>query len=106
MDHVATPEFLSDVSKKAGHLRQGLEGLVASHPDVFVSVRGSGLMLGIECKVTNLDVVKAGYDAEVLTVPGGANVIRLLPPLNISTDELDEAVARLDKAATAIEANL
>ena len=106
MDIVATPEFLGDVSAKAGRLRQRLEGLVASHPDVFVSVRGSGLMLGIECEVTNLDVVNAGYDQQVLTVPGGANVIRLLPPLNISNDEIDEAVARLDKAATAIEATL
>jgi acetylornithine/N-succinyldiaminopimelate aminotransferase len=106
MDIVATSEFLGDVSAKAGRLRQRLEGLVASHPDVFVSVRGSGLMLGVECKVTNIDVVNAGYDAQVLTVPGGANVIRLLPPLNISNDEIDEAVVRLDKAATAIEANL
>jgi acetylornithine/N-succinyldiaminopimelate aminotransferase len=106
MDIVATPEFLGGVSAKAGRLRQRLEGLVAGHPQVFVTVRGSGLMLGIECKVTNLDVVKAGYDAQVLTVPGGANVIRLLPPLNISNDEIDEAVARLEKAATAIEATL
>jgi acetylornithine/N-succinyldiaminopimelate aminotransferase len=106
MDIVATPEFLAGVNAKAGRLRQRLEGLVASHPDVFASVRGAGLMLGIECKVTNLDVVKAGYDAQVLTVPGGANVIRLLPPLNISNDEIDEAVARLEKAATAIEATL
>ena len=106
LDIVATPEFLGDVSAKAGRLRQRLEGLVASHPDVFVSVRGSGLMLGIECEVTNLDVVNAGYDQQVLTVPGGANVIRLLPPLNISNDEIDEAVVRLDKAATAIEATL
>lgn len=106
MDHVANPEFLAEVSKKAGHLRQRLEGMIASHPDVFTSVRGSGLMLGIECKVTNLDVVKAGYDQQVLTVPGGANVIRLLPPLNISLDEIDEAVSRLDKTATAIEASL
>ncbi len=106
MDIVATPEFLGAVSAKAGRLRQRLEGLVASHPDIFVEVRGSGLMLGIACKVTNMDVVNAGYDAKVLTVPGGANVIRLLPPLNISNDEIDEAVARLEQAATAIEATL
>jgi acetylornithine/N-succinyldiaminopimelate aminotransferase len=106
MDIVSTDAFLGEVSAKAGRLRQRLEGLVASHPDVFVTVRGVGLMLGIECKVTNLDVVNAGYDQQILTVPGGANVIRLLPPLNISNDEIDEAVARLDKAATAIEANL
>ncbi len=106
MDIVSTDAFLGEVSAKAGRLRQRLEGLIASHPDVFVTVRGVGLMLGIECKVTNLDVVNAGYDQQILTVPGGANVIRLLPPLNISNDEIDEAVARLDKAATAIEANL
>ncbi len=106
MDIVSTDAFLGEVSAKAGRLRQRLEGLVASHPDVFVTVRGVGLMLGIECKVTNLDVVNAGYDQQILTVPGGANVIRLLPPLNISNDEIDEAVARLDKAATAVEANL
>jgi len=106
MDIVATRAFLAGVSAKAGRLRQRLEGLVASHPDVFVSVRGVGLMLGIECKVTNLDVVNAGYDQQLLTVPGGANVIRLLPPLNISDTEIDEAVARLDKVATAIEASL
>jgi acetylornithine/N-succinyldiaminopimelate aminotransferase len=106
MDIVSTDAFLGEVTAKAGRLRQRLEGLVASHPDVFVTVRGVGLMLGIECKVTNLDVVNAGYDQQILTVPGGANVIRLLPPLNISNDEIDEAVARLDKAATAIEANL
>jgi len=87
-------------------LRQRLEGLVASHPDIFVEVRGLGLMLGVECNVNNMDVVKAGYDQQLLTVPGGANVIRLLPPLNISNAEIDEAVARLDCAATALEATL
>lgn len=106
MDHVNTPEFLDGVRAKSGHLRQGLEGLVASHPDVFEQVRGAGLMIGIKCKVTNMDVVNAGYDAEVLTVPGGDNVIRLLPPLNITTQEIDEGIARLDKAATAIEVKL
>jgi acetylornithine/N-succinyldiaminopimelate aminotransferase len=106
MDIVATDTFLGEVSTKAGRLRQRLESLVASHPGIFVEVRGLGLMLGIECKVTNLDVVKAGYDQQVLTVPGGANVIRLLPPLNISDAEIDEAVDRLDKAATALEASL
>ncbi|MFK5997105.1 MAG: aspartate aminotransferase family protein [Rhodobacterales bacterium] len=106
MDIVTTEAFLSGVSTKAGRLRQRLEGLVASHPDIFAEVRGLGLMLGIECKVTNMDVVEAGYAQQVLTVPGGANVIRLLPPLNITDAEIDEAVTRLDCAATAIEATL
>ncbi len=106
MEIIADDDFLAEVSKKSGQFRQALEGLVASHPDVFELVRGSGLMLGIKCKVPNMNVVNAGYDAGVLTVPGGDNVIRLLPPLNISNDDIKEAVARLDQAATAVEAEL
>jgi len=103
---VNTPEFLQNVNALAGILRQGLEGLVASHPKVFKSVRGSGLMLGVECVVTNMDVVNAGYDADLLTVPGGENVIRLLPPLNIEITEINEALAKLETVATHIEASL
>ncbi len=46
-----TPTFLAEVNRKAGLLRQKLEGLIAAHPDVFEAVRGQGLMLGLKCKV-------------------------------------------------------
>ena len=103
MDHVADPGFLDDVQRKAGLMRQRLEGLVAAHPDIFTGVRGLGLMLGLECKTANTDVVRAGYDARIITVPAADNVIRLLPPLTITDDEIAEAVARLNAAATALE---
>ncbi|MEQ8257236.1 aspartate aminotransferase family protein [Roseovarius confluentis] len=106
MDIIADPEFLAEVNRKSGLFRQKLEGLVAAHPEVFKGVRGSGLMLGLECVVTNTDVVAAGYDAEVAVVPAAENVVRLLPPLIISDDEIGEAVARLDKAATAVKTAL
>ncbi|MBU2981370.1 aspartate aminotransferase family protein [Lentibacter algarum] len=103
LDIVAEPEFLAEVNKRAGFMRQKLEGLVAAHPDVFESVRGVGLMMGLRCKAANLDVVNAGYAHEVITVPAADNAIRLLPPLNITEDEISEAIARLDKAATDVE---
>ncbi len=103
MDIVADPAFLQDVNRKAGQLRQGLEGLVSSHPEVFEAVRGQGLMLGIKCKAPNTDVVSAGYDAQVTTVPAADNVVRLLPALNISDDDINEALKRLDAAATQVE---
>jgi acetylornithine/N-succinyldiaminopimelate aminotransferase len=106
MDHIADEEFLSEVRRKSGLMRQKLEGLVAAHPDVFELVRGSGLMLGIKCKLPNTDVVAAGYGQQVLTVPGGDNVIRLLPALTISDDEIAQGVDRLDRAAAALEASL
>jgi len=106
MDIVADPDFLNAVSAKAGKLRQGLEGLCASHPDVFEGVRGAGLMIGLKCKATNADVVAAGYDAEVITVPAADNVVRLLPPLNLTDADIAEALSRLEAAAVAVETRM
>jgi len=103
MDHVADPAFLQEVRRKAGLMRQKLEGLVSAHPEVFEQVRGSGLMLGLKCKAANIDVVTAGYGALIVTVPAADNVVRLLPPLTISDDDINEAVARLEAAARQVE---
>ncbi len=105
IDIVSDDAFLAEVSRKAGLLRQKLEGLVADNPDVFESVRGSGLMIGLKCKATNIDVVNAGYAHEILTVPAADNVIRLLPALNLTDDDINEAITRLDKAAKSVAAD-
>jgi acetylornithine/N-succinyldiaminopimelate aminotransferase len=104
MDVIADPAFLAEVNRKAASFRQRLEGLVASHPDVFEEVRGAGLMLGLKARVPNTEVVKAGHAAGVLTVGAADNVVRLLPPLTITDDDLAEAIRRLDAAATALKA--
>jgi acetylornithine/N-succinyldiaminopimelate aminotransferase len=104
MDVMTAPGFLDGVSRLAGRFRQGLEGLVAAHPEVFEEVRGEGLMLGLRCKVPNTEVVKAGYGAHVLVVPAAENVVRLLPPLNLTDAEADEGLRRLEAAAEAVEA--
>lgn len=100
---VTAPGFMEEVSRKAGFLRQRLEGLVAAHPDIFEEVRGQGLMLGLRCKLPPGDVVKAAYAQNLLTVPAADNVLRLLPALTISEDDMAEAVRRLGAAATALE---
>ena len=99
MDIVSDDAFLAEVRRKAALFRQGLEALVASHPAVFDAVRGQGLILGLKCRATNIDVVKAGHAEGVLTIPAADNVIRLLPALNIPDDDIAEALQRLDRAA-------
>ena len=106
MNEIMSDGFLTDVSRLAGHMRQGLEGLVAEHPDIFTFVRGEGLMLALGCKLPVMDVVNAGYDEQVIVVPASDNVVRLLPPLNMSTEDVDEAIWRLDRAAAALERRL
>ena len=95
---VADEAFLAEVRRKSALFKQKLEGLIAAHPDVFESLRGEGLMLGLKCKCANTDLVAAGYEALVITVPAADNVVRLLPPLNITDDEIELAIARLDQA--------
>ena len=101
---VADDAFLSEVRRKAGMLRQGLEGLVASHPEVFELVRGSGLMLGLRCRLPVPDVIEAAYAQELCIVPAADQTVRLLPPLNIEDADIREALARLDRAAAALGA--
>ena len=103
---ITAPGFLEQVTAKGARFRQGLEGLVAAHPTVFEGVRGEGLILGLKCRATNTDIVRAGYAAHILTVPAADNVIRLLPALNITDADLAEAIKRLDAAATAVAQTL
>ena len=106
MEIIATPAFLSEVNRKAALFRQKLEALVAAHPAIFETVRGQGLILGLKCKVAPADFVKAGYGEHVLTVPAADNVVRLLPPLTLTDDDIAEAATRLDRAASALERTL
>lgn len=104
LDIISEEGFLENVNRIAGRLRQGLEGLVAQHPKVFETVRGEGLMLGLKCVAQNSDVISAGYDANILTVPAAENVVRILPPLNLNNEHVDEAIQRLHQAAEQVEA--
>ena len=103
---VSDPAFLMDVARKAAAMRQGLEGLVSQFSDVFDGVTGSGLMLGLKCRASNIEVVNAGYDVGVLTVPAAENVVRLLPPLNILDEDIIIALEKLEKASQIVRAAL
>ena len=101
---ISQDAFLAEVNRKAALFRQGLESLVATHATVFEAVRGEGLILGLTCKATNTDIVKAGYKVGLLTVPAADNVIRLLPALNIPDADIAAALTLLDRAALLVEA--
>ena len=105
LEIIAGEAFLAEVSRKSAQFRQGLEGLVAAHPQVFEAVRGQGLMLGLKCRAANTDVVKAAYGQNLLIIPAADNVLRLLPALNIPEADITEALARLDRAACALSAS-
>jgi acetylornithine/N-succinyldiaminopimelate aminotransferase len=102
MEIISDPNFLYDVNRKAKIFHDGLLKLLKKNTSIFEEVRGKGLMLGLKCKVKNIDVVKEGYSKKLLTVPAGDNVVRLLPPLTISDKEINEALNKLDGVMTAL----
>jgi acetylornithine/N-succinyldiaminopimelate aminotransferase len=106
LDELLAPGFLDEVKRKAGHLRQRLAELADTHSDLIAEVRGEGLMIGIRFHegAPAGDMVGLAYDQHLLTVPAAENVMRILPPLNVSDDELSEAVSRIDAACQARKA--
>ncbi|MEM7267809.1 MAG: aspartate aminotransferase family protein [Pseudomonadota bacterium] len=104
LDEVLSEGFLDNVQKLSRHMNQKLGALVDAHPDTLESVRGEGLMIGLRCKASNMDVLNAAYEQDLLTVPAADNTIRLLPPLNVTEEEIDLAIEKLDAACTALEA--
>ena len=102
LDVINEPDFLSSIIKKENKLKDDLTSLVDKHPSVLESVRGVGLMLGVKSIGPNLELMTALRENKLLTVVAGENVVRILPPLNVSEDELDEAVQKIDQVCNKI----
>ncbi|WP_407048419.1 aspartate aminotransferase family protein [Methyloraptor flagellatus] len=99
VDIVADPAFLEAVRGRGLKLKQKLAALVDTYPTVFAGVRGEGLLVGLKCVVPSADVAAAFRAQKLLCVGAGDNVVRFLPALTVSDAEIDEAVARAEKAA-------
>lgn len=104
LDVVLEPGFLDEVSRKALLLKQSMAAVADEFPDIIEDVRGSGLLLGIKCRIPNTKLAMALRDEKLLSVGAGDNVIRLLPPLTVSDDEIRDAVGRIREAASQLSA--
>ena len=99
LNQILEKDFLANVLKMSIYFSQKLGGLVASYPLVFEEVRGEGLMLGLKTKIENRLFVEAAFNQQLLIVPAAENIVRILPPLNISKSEIDIAIELLEKTA-------
>ncbi|HEX9904363.1 MAG TPA: aspartate aminotransferase family protein [Propylenella sp.] len=98
LDVVLQDGFLEHVRQTGLRLKQKLASVADRFADLVEEIRGEGLMLGIKCRVPNTDVVAAARAEGLLLVTAGDNVARMLPPLIVGEAEIDEAVARLERA--------
>lgn len=98
LDVMLADGFLDHVNAMANLFKQGLASIIDRFPDVVESIRGVGLLTGLKCVVKNTEVIAAMRDEKLLSVGAGNNVIRLLPPLTVTEDEIRDGLHRIEKA--------
>lgn len=101
LDVVTEESFLAQVRESGDRLRAALEQMIPNHDNLFDSVRGMGLMLGLKLKSDSRAFVAHARSHGILAVAAGDNVVRLLPPLIIEEHHIREAVDKLSAAAAA-----
>lgn len=97
VNHVSNTTFLQAVQTKGRELAELLDGLVTRHPGV-VEKRGRGLMWGLQLDGEAGPVVARARDAGLLVVPAGPDVVRFLPPLTVSSEELARGVSIVEES--------
>ena len=99
LEELSSPATLDNVREVSGYLVQQLEGLKDRFPDVIVEVRGKGLLLGAKLVPNNREFMGWARDhAQLLVAGGGDNLVRILPPLNLTMQEAQEAIRRFETA--------
>ena len=93
--------LVDKVAEKGEYFKNELRKLQEKYPDKVTDVRGCGLMLGMEVAGEGKPIVESCLANNVIVNCTAGNVIRIVPPLIISKEEIDIVVAALDKALAA-----
>ena len=106
LDVILAPGFLERVARLGLDMRQRLAELKDRRGAVIEEVRGEGLLIGLKLKSPPANFAEEALKQKLLVIPAGDNVVRVLPPLVVTDEELAEGVRRLDAACAAVEERL
>lgn len=113
LDIIESERLDTNVIEMGEYLKGGLTAICETHPDVVKSIRGEGLLIGIEIDskaVSSPDVTPAMtfvaglHERGMLTIPAGENIVRLAPALNITKTEAQEALQKINSMANDLNA--
>ena len=97
LDIIFKKGFLKNVQKISKYFHKELHKLQSEYPKVVKEVRGAGLLVGLKISKDQTEFIKKLSDNKLLTVKASENVVRLLPPLTVKKQNIDEAVTILKK---------
>lgn len=96
VDVISEPSFLEAVKKKSDYLKHKLINMKDMHP-VIKDIRGEGLMLGMELLIPQNEIIEKALTNKLLLIGAGEKIIRFVPPLTISYDEIDLFLETFEK---------
>ena len=97
LDQILKKRFLKNVQLIGQYFHNQLDQLQSEFPDIIKEVRGLGLLLGIKVIPDQNLFVKKLLANKLLTIRAAENVVRLLPPLNVKKENIDQAIVILRK---------
>jgi len=97
LDVIEQEHILENVKARSAQFSTGLQKLVNKY-DLLLDVRGHGLLLGMLCDGEVAPLIQACRENGLLVLGAGPHVLRLLPPLNVTAEEIDEALALLKQS--------
>jgi acetylornithine/N-succinyldiaminopimelate aminotransferase len=103
LDVMLASGFLDRVRRNGLLFKQRLAEIKDHYPSVITEVRGEGLLIGVRALVPASELVDALRAERMIAVAAGDNVVRLLPPLIISEQEIAEGIQRLDRACARLK---
>ena len=96
-DIISNKKFLNSVKKNSQYFHKKLSNLKNKYSKIIDEIRGRGFLIGIKLKVDQTTFIKKLMDNKLLTIRATENVVRVLPPLNVSKKEIDEAISIIEK---------
>ncbi len=100
MDIVSNKKFLNDVKKKSKYFFEELNKLKERYPKIIKEVRGRGLLIGLVLSVNQKNFIQYLMKNKLLTIRAAENVVRILPPLNVKKNEINQALKILNKVCS------
>ena len=97
IDLVSSKKFLNNVKNLSNHFFIKLNHLKKKYPNIIKEIRGRGLLIGIQLHRDQTNFIQKLMDNKLLTIRAAENVVRVLPPLNVKKNELDEAIKIIDR---------
>jgi acetylornithine/N-succinyldiaminopimelate aminotransferase len=98
LDVLLADGFLDQVAARGDQLRDRLEAIRADHPGVVAEVRGRGLLVGVRLHDGAGELIARLQAQGLVTAPAADNVVRLLPPLTVTADEVEQGCAMVEAA--------